>query len=279
MLGCPHLLAWWIGMQTNILDDHLTGVLLAGGSGSRMKPLTQHMNKHLIPVYMKPMIEYALGTLFHMGLRRILVITGRDHMGQIVQRLGSGADFGKDVDFTFKVQERAGGIAEALSLAQDFVGKRKVAVMLADNIFDDSSIFSVSREFAQSSKNYAVNFLEDAQDKDPRAYGVAHVHQGKIVKIVEKPKKPESNLIVTGLYLYPTCVFDKIKKLTPSERNELEITDVNNFYVDEENLHYHIVKNWFDAGEPEPWMKTQNYVMNHPNSFAEDRFLAKPNKE
>src|SRR5215470_17221589 len=121
--------------MSQTLDDQMAGILLAGGTGSRLLPLTNHTNKHLIPVFSRPMIEYSLGTLLNLGLRKILIITGREHMGQVVQLLGSGADYGKGVDFTFKVQEKAGGIAQALALARDHVSGKKVAVILGDNIF------------------------------------------------------------------------------------------------------------------------------------------------
>lgn len=254
----------------NSIDDQMVGVLLAGGTGSRMAPLTAHTNKHLIPVYMRPMVEYALGTLLNMGLRNILVITGRHHMGRLVEVLGSGMDYGEGVQFTFKVQERAFGIAHALGLAERFAMGRRVAVMLADNLIDDDRVFEVAQSFAKADPSYAVNFLTEVDD--PRAYGVATVKNGQIEKIVEKPRQPESNLAVTGLYLYPADVFDKVRRLTPSARNELEITDINNMYVGESRLRYHEVDRWFDAGEPSPWMRTQRYVQEHPDRFKKARF-------
>ena len=255
------------------LENHMVGILLAGGTGSRMHPLTIHLNKHLIPVYMRPMIEYSLGTLLNMGLRKILVVTGRDHMGQIVQQLGSGSDYGPGVDFTFKVQDQAGGIAEALGLAESFSNGKKIAVMLGDNVFDDDSIYRAVHDFAKANPPFAMNFLHAVDN--PKPYGVATIKNDRIIKIVEKPKNPESNLIVTGLYLYPPDVFEKIKQLKPSARSELEITDINNWYIEKGILRYHEVKAWFDAGEPIPWMKTQDYVANHPDRFKENRFQIK----
>jgi len=251
-------------------DTRMVGVLLAGGTGSRMHPLTIHLNKHLIPVYMRPMIEYSLGTLLNMGLRHILVITGRDHMGQIVQLLGSGADYGEGVDLSFKVQEKAGGIAEALNLAKPFAGNRKMAVLLGDNVFDDNSIHKTAQEFALAHENYAVNFL--AEVKNPGAYGVATIENEHIIQIKEKPKNPATNLAVTGLYLYPSDVFDKISQLKPSQRQELEITDINNMYIEKKQLRFQKVNAWFDAGEPEPWMETQKYVANNQDHFPPSRF-------
>lgn len=255
------------------MKNQVVGVLLAGGTGSRLRPLTEHVNKHLIPVYMRPMIEYSLGTLLNMGLRQILIVTGREHMGQVVQLLGSGCDYGRGVDFTFKVQDAAGGIAQALGLAQEFAGGRKVAVMLGDNVFDDDQINGVTQAFAKSKEDYAVNFL--AEVENPQAYGVATVKDDRIVKIIEKPKNTASRLAVTGLYLYPNDVFEKVATLKPSARNELEITDINNLYVREKRLHFHKVKAWYDAGEPEPWMRTQIYVSQNPKRFGPARFQLK----
>jgi glucose-1-phosphate thymidylyltransferase len=252
------------------LDDRMVGVLLAGGSGSRMRPLTLHTNKHLIPVYLRPMIEYALGTLLNMGLRNVLVVTGRHHMGKVVDVLGSGSAYGPGVELTYKVQDEPRGIAHALGLAERFALGRRVAVMLADNLVDDDRVYEAAHAFARAEPPYAMNFL--ARVKDPRAYGVATVKGGKVVKIVEKPKKPASDLAVTGLYLYPGDVFERVRRLSPSARNELEVTDLNNMYVAEGRMRCRRVSRWFDAGEPGPWMETQRYVEAHPERFPESRF-------
>lgn len=248
----------------------MVGILLAGGAGTRMRPLTRYMNKHLIPVHMRPMIEYALSTLLGMGLRRILVVTGRSHMGGVVEVLGSGREYGDGVELTYRVQDEALGIAHAIGLAEDFAAGRRLAVILGDNLLDDDSVGDVAREFAAAEDSYAVNFL--AHVDDPRQYGVATVQDGEIVEIVEKPEVPDSDLAVTGLYLYPEDVFDKVRDLLPSGRGELEVTDLNNAYRKQARLRAHVVDNWFDAGEPEPWMKTQRYVADHPERFPPERF-------
>jgi glucose-1-phosphate thymidylyltransferase len=235
-----------------------------------MLPLTARTNKHLLPVHMRPMIEYALGTLLQVGLREILVVTGRQHMGQVVECLGSGAAYGTGVDLTFKVQERAGGIAEALRLGERFAGGRRVAVVLGDNIFDDDSIAGVARRYAGRTTPDAVNFL--ARVPDARAYGVATVRGRRILRIAEKPRRPASDLAVTGLYLYPPEVFARARALRPSARGEVEVSDLNNLFAREGRLLGHRVRRWFDAGEPGPWMRAQRFVESHPERFPPSRF-------
>lgn len=235
-----------------------------------MRPLTARTNKHLIPVYMRPMIEYSLGTLLNMGLRHICVVTGRSHMGQVVDVLGSGHAYGDGVDFTYKVQDEAGGIAQALGLTEAFAAGRRLAVVLGDNVFDSDGVYEAAQAFAQADAPDAVNFLTEVAD--PTAYGVATVADGRIVKIIEKPKAPESNLAVTGLYLYPSDLYDKVRSIAPSDRGELEITDVNNLYVKDGRMRYQVIDDWFDAGEPSLWMRTQRYVENNPEHFGPERF-------
>lgn len=246
------------------------GVLLAGGSGSRMRPLTEHMNKHLIPVHMRPMIEYALGTLLGMGLRQILVVTAQRHMGQIVELLGSGRRYGEGVELSYRVQDEARGIADALRLAESFAAGRRVAVILGDNVFDDDGLGAAQRRIQAAAGPMAGVFL--AQVDDPRAYGVATLKGDRVAQIQEKPDVPASNLAVTGLYLYPPDVFDRIRGLSPSARGEYEISDVNDAYAREGRLLHHRVKAWFDAGEPGPWMRAQRYVAEHPARFGPTRF-------
>jgi glucose-1-phosphate thymidylyltransferase len=252
------------------LDERLAGVLLAGGSGSRLQPLTARTNKHLVPVYLRPMIEYPLGTLLNAGLREVLVVSGRQHLGQVVDLLGSGAAYGEGVDFTYKVQDEALGIAHAIGLAERFAAGRRVAVLLGDNVMDDDGVPEAIRAFAALEPAVATCFL--ARVPDAKAYGVATVEGGRIVRIVEKPRQPESDLAVTGLYLYPPDVFDRVRRLTPSARGELEVTDLNNAYVAEGRMRYLVVERWFDAGEPGPWMRTQRYVEEHPERFTSARF-------
>lgn len=235
-----------------------------------MRPLTDHTNKHLIPVYMRPMIEYPLATLLGMGLRNILVVTGRRHMGQVVDVLGSGSKYGSGVELTYKVQDEARGIAHALGLAERFAARRRVVVMLADNFIDDDRVIEAAHAFADADDAYALNFLTEVED--PRPYGVATVEGDRIVRIVEKPAAPESNLAVTGVYCYPPDVFDKVPRLEPSRRGELEITDVNNAYLAEGRLRSMRIERWFDCGEPEPWLRTQDYVASNPERFTDARF-------
>ena len=261
-------------MGKTALSERVAGILLAGGSGTRMRPLTKDRNKHLLPVGMRPMIDYALGTLLGAGLSDILVVTGRSHMGQVVDVLGSGRDYGDGVEFTYRVQDEARGIADALALARDFSAGRRLCVLLADNVFDCDRLRPAIEAFAASAEAYALNFL--AEVEDARAYGVARLEGDRVVEILEKPETPPSNLAVTGLYCYPTDAFDKVDQLDPSARGELEISDLNNAYAREGRLQHERVAGWFDAGEPEPWMRTQRYVQEHPTRFGDDRFRLRP---
>jgi glucose-1-phosphate thymidylyltransferase len=250
--------------------SRVVGILLAGGSGTRMRPLTERMNKHLIPVHMRPMIEYPLGTLLSLGVTRVLVVTGRRHMGPVVELLGSGREYGAGVDFTFKVQEEAGGIAAALALGEEFAAGRRVAVVLGDNVFDDDGLAGTAREFAAAQDDRATLFL--AEVPEARAYGVATIEDGVVTGVEEKPAAPRSNLVVTGLYLYPPDVFDLVRRLEPSARGELEISEVNDAYARAGRVRHRVVRAWFDAGEPGPWMRTQRHVAEHPERFGPERF-------
>ena len=216
---------------------------MAGGEGTRLRPLTFVTNKHLLPVYDKPMILYPINTLLKAGIRDILIVTGKESAGDFMKLLGSGQDLG--CHFTYRLQDGSGGIAQALSLAEDFAGKEKFAVILGDNIIDadmSGAIMSFSKL-----KEAAVVFLKEVPDAN--RFGVAEVKGGKIVSIVEKPAKPKSNLAVIGLYLYSPGVFDVIRTLKPSARGELEITDVNSHYLKKGTLGYRMVPGgWTDAG-------------------------------
>jgi glucose-1-phosphate thymidylyltransferase len=223
----------------------LKGVILAGGTGSRLYPLTRVTNKHLLPVGKYPMIFYPIYRLKKAGITEILVVTGREHMGDVLELLGSGQDFG--VEFTYRVQDRAGGIAEALGLARNFVGDGRCVVILGDNIFEDD-ISPFVRDFV-AQKAGAKILLKEVPD--PRRFGVAELREGKIVAIEEKPENPKSRYAVTGIYMYDAEVFEIIKTLKPSQRGELEITDVNNAYIARGTLTYGILKGWWtDAGTP-----------------------------
>jgi glucose-1-phosphate thymidylyltransferase len=220
----------------------MKGVILAGGTGSRMYPLTKVTNKHLLPVYDKPMIYYPMETLISAGIKDIMIVSGRGHAGHFLELLGSGVDHG--VHFTYEIQEQAGGIAQALSLAEDFVDGDNVTVILGDNIFQDN-IGNVVQSF-ESGAHIFLKIVADAW-----RFGVAEVdeNKGHVVCIEEKPKVPKSNFAVTGLYIYDSNVFEVIKELKPSGRGELEITDVNNEYVIRDKMRYSVLNGyWSDAG-------------------------------
>jgi glucose-1-phosphate thymidylyltransferase len=222
----------------------MKGVILAGGTGSRLRPLTKVTNKHLLPVYNKPMIYYPIRTLKQAGITDILIVSGKGHAGDFLELLGSGSELG--VNLSYDVQDNAGGIAEALGLAADYARGEKLCVVLGDNIiFDD--IFDSVREFEEMDRGAKI-FLKSVPN--PRSYGVAEVDDGRIVKIIEKPTNPPSNLAVIGLYMYDPQVFDVINGLSPSERGELEITDVNNFYIAQGTMTFDVLESfWGDCGE------------------------------
>ncbi len=220
----------------------MKGIILAGGKGTRLGRHTIVLNKHLVAVGSYPMIEYPLSTLHRMGIKDIIIVTGAEHAGLIMNYL---ANAHPEIDFTYKVQKDAGGIAQALSLVENIVRGEKIAVILGDNIFD-ADFSSHSKEFADG--NHGTMLFLKAVD-DPCRFGVAEIAEGKISRIIEKPSSPNSNLAVTGLYFYDETVFDKIRTLKPSARGELEITDVNNMYVDENRAVYGLVPGfWSDAG-------------------------------
>jgi len=237
----------------------LKGIVLAGGTGSRLMPLTKVTNKHLLPVGQKPMIYYPIEKLTAIGIEEILIVTGVEHMGDVVSLLGSGKDFG--CRFTYKVQDQAGGIAQALALAENFAYGKSLAVILGDNIFQASL------------KNYADQFI--AQEAGarillkhvpyPQRFGVAELSDGKIIGIEEKPERPKSDYAVTGIYFYDAYVFDVIRTLKPSARGELEITHVNDAYIAEGQLAYDILDGWWtDAGTFESLNKANELVIEEP---------------
>ena len=221
----------------------MKGIVLAGGTGSRLFPLTKVTNKHLLPVGREPMIFHPVRKLTAAGIEEILIVTGVEHMGDVVTLLGSGKDFG--CRFTYKVQDEAGGIAQALGLAENFAGKELLCVILGDNIFQDP-IGPYLSAFRQQGRG--ARLLLKTVD-DPQRYGVAEVEGSRVVRIVEKPKRPKSDLAVVGIYFYDSQVFDLIRTLKPSARGELEITDVNNHYLREGSLHCDRLQGWWtDAG-------------------------------
>lgn len=223
----------------------MKGIILAGGTGSRLDPLTRITNKHLLPVYDRPMIYFAIEQLVEAGIDRIMIVTGGNHAGEFLRLLGNGSEFGlKHLDYAY--QERAGGIAEALGLCEFFAAGDPVAVALGDNIFERSVRPTIERFRARP---VGARLLLAAVD-NPSAYGVAVMDGDQLVRIVEKPSQPLSRLAVTGLYLYDARVFDLVRELKPSGRGELEITDVNNRYLMLGELAYDVTEGyWADCGE------------------------------
>jgi glucose-1-phosphate thymidylyltransferase len=234
----------------------MKGIVLAGGSGTRLLPLTKITNKHLLPVYDQPMIYYPVHALVSAGITDILVVTGGRNAGDFLRLLGNGRQFGlRHINYTY--QEGEGGIAEALGLAQHFAQGSKTCVILGDNIFE-GSIAQAVREFERQPAGARI-LLKSVPDAD--RFGVAELRDGRVVGIEEKPPKPKSNYAVTGIYLYDETVFDKIATLKPSRRNELEITDVNNAYIGEGTMTYAILEGWWtDAGTFDSLLRACNLV-------------------
>ena len=222
----------------------MKGVVLAGGLGTRLLPMTRVTNKHLLPVYDRPMIYYPLQQLVHAGVRDILVVTGGDSAGDFLKLLRNGHDFGLD-QLRYAYQEGEGGIAEALGLAEFFAAGEPVVVLLGDNIFQDPLADAV--QAFRDDPTGAMILLKEVED--PERFGVARIDGDRVVEIVEKPTDPASRLAVTGCYLYDGRVFDVVKTLQPSGRGELEITDVNNQYIEWGEMRHHEVTGWWtDAG-------------------------------
>jgi glucose-1-phosphate thymidylyltransferase len=234
----------------------MKGVILAGGTGSRLHPLTKVTNKHLLPVYDEPMIYYPLKTLIDAGIKDILVVSGKGHVGHFLELLGSGSDFG--VRLSYEIQKEAGGIAQALGLAEHFVDGDDVTVILGDNIYEDDV-----REHVESFRSGARIFLKPVPDAG--RFGVAEVDakNNRVLGIEEKPKQPRSNYAVTGLYIYDSSVFQIIRTLKPSGRGELEITDVNNDYIRKGTLSFSLLEGyWTDAGTFESLYRASELVRN-----------------
>jgi glucose-1-phosphate thymidylyltransferase len=232
----------------------LKGVVLAGGTGSRLYPLTKITNKHLLPIYDKPMIYYPIQTLVAAGVEEILIVTGGRNAGDFLRLLGSGKEFGNlHLDYTY--QEGEGGIAEALSLAHHFGEGHRLCVVLGDNIIE-GSIRGAVEAFRRQERGAKV-LLKQVEDAE--RFGVAELSGDRIVGIEEKPKAPKSDLAVTGIYLYDETVFEKVKRLKRSERGELEITDVNNAYIAEGTMTFaHLDGWWTDAGTFESLLRANN---------------------
>ncbi len=233
----------------------MKGIILAGGTGSRLFPLTKVTNKHLLPVGRKPMILHPIEKLVEAGIKEILIVTGVEHMGDVVNLLGSGKDF--KCRFTYKVQDEAGGIAQALGLAEDFCRGSKMAVILGDNIFTDS-LKGPATKFHEQSRGAKILIQKVS---DPHRFGVAELNGEHIAGIEEKPKNPKSDFAVTGIYFFDENVFEIIRTLRPSGRGELEITDVNNAYIKQGTMTYEVLKgHWTDAGTFES-LKAANDLM------------------
>ncbi len=234
----------------------MKGVVLAGGTGSRLFPLTKITNKHLLPIYDKPMIYYPILTLVDAGIRDILLVTGGKTAGDFLRLLANGKEFGlSHIDYTY--QEGEGGIADALSLAEHFADGKKICVILGDNIIGGSIRSAVDQFRAQPAGSKIL--LKEVPDA--KRFGVAELRGDRIVGIEEKPQQPRSNYAVTGIYMYDETVFDKIRTLEPSDRGELEITDVNNAYVREGTMSFAFLDGWWtDAGTFDSLMRAANFV-------------------
>ncbi len=238
----------------------MKGIILAGGSGTRLHPLTRVTSKQLLPIYNKPMIHYPLETLIKSGIRDILIIVAPDHAGDFLKCLGSGKEYG--CHFTYEIQDKPEGLAQAFVIGQDFIDNDNVTLILGDNLFEDDFSEAI-RNFKSGGRIFAK------QVPDPQRFGVVEFDEHKkAISIEEKPKNPKSDYSVTGLYIYDSTVVDKVKNLAFSDRGELEITDLNNLYLREGKLDVAFVEGkWFDTGTFES--------MYEATSFARDRHLAK----
>lgn len=234
----------------------MKGIVLAGGTGSRLFPLTKITNKHLLPIYDRPMIYYPIQTLVDAGIEDIMIVTGGKNSGDFLRLLVNGKHFGlKHINYTY--QEGEGGIADALGLCEHFADGQKICVVLGDNIIE-GNIRKAADEF-RAQKSGAKILLKEVEDAE--RFGVAELSGSQIIGIEEKPREPKSNLAVTGIYMYDATVFDKIRTLVPSRRGELEITDVNNAYIKEGTLTFSNLEGWWtDAGTFESLLRAANLV-------------------
>ena len=237
-------------------EDKMKGVILAGGLGKRLAPLTKITNKHLLPIYDRPMIYYAIQTLVDAGIKDILIVTGGNNAGDFLRLLGNGRQFGlKHINYTY--QEGEGGIAAALSLAEHFAENSRIVVILGDNIVEKP----IRKHIQKFKRQPEGAMILIKKVPDPQRFGVVELKDKKIVSIEEKPKKPKSNYIVTGIYMFDNKVFDIIRTLKPSRRGELEITDVNNAYLKKGQLKYDILDGyWTDCGTHESLLRANILV-------------------
>jgi glucose-1-phosphate thymidylyltransferase len=234
----------------------MKGIILAGGTGSRLFPLTKITNKHLLPIFDKPMIYFPIQTLVDAGIRDLLIVTGGRNSGDFLRLLANGKEFGlKHINYTY--QEGEGGIADALALAEHFAEGNKVCVILGDNIIE-GSIAQAVRDFERQERGAKI-LLKEVPDAE--RFGVAEIQGNRITGIEEKPTRPKSRYAVTGIYMYDSTVFDKCRTLTPSARGELEITDVNNAYIREGTMTFDFLDGWWtDAGTFESLLRATNLV-------------------
>ncbi|MCX5818197.1 MAG: sugar phosphate nucleotidyltransferase [Proteobacteria bacterium] len=234
----------------------MKGIILAGGLGTRLHPLTKITNKHLLPIYDKPMVYYPIQTLVNAGITDIMIVTGGNYAGDFLRLLGNGKEFGL-THIHYAYQEGEGGIADALSMAGWFAEGEKICVVLGDNIIENNIVKAV-RDFEKQDKGAKILLKEVP---DPERFGVAEISDGELISIVEKPRAPKSNLAVIGIYLYDGRVFDFIKTIKPSDRGELEITDVNNAYLENGTMTWEMLRGWWtDAGTFESLLRANILV-------------------
>lgn len=221
----------------------MKGVVLAGGKATRLRPLTWVTNKHLLPIYNKPMIYYPLESMAKAGIEEVLIITGPDHAGSFLNLLKNGDEFG--LKLSYEIQQEAGGIAHGISMAENFTDGEKILVILGDNIFS-YNLKTMADKFNKKEKGATVFGIE--KDTRSKQYGVIEIKDGKVTSIEEKPEVPKSTIAQTGIYMYDQRVFEVVKNLKPSARGELEVTDLNNFYVLEGTMECEMIDWWIDAG-------------------------------
>ena len=235
----------------------LKGLILAGGIATRLRPLTNVINKQLLPVYNKPLVYYPIETLKAAGVTEILLVSGKDHAGQFLSLLGSGKELG--VRISYEVQDTPGGLAQVLGMSEVFADGGDIMMILGDNIYEDIDVITQGAEEFRQNEGGAMVFLKHVHD--PERFGVAEIEDGKIVRVEEKPAKPKTDLAITGLYMFDNRCYDVVRNLKPSARGELEITDVNQWYVDQGEMSYKILEGeWIDAGTFDSLLRANNFA-------------------
>jgi len=246
------------------MADNWVGIILAGGSGSRLAPISNYLSKHLLPIYNKPMIYYPIDLLISIGVKNILLISTKKDLPIYKKLLGNGSKFG--INFTYKIQNKPEGIAQAFLIAGDFILKKKTILILGDNIFIGKNIISILKK---AKKNFNSSAIFSKKVQDPQRYGVIKYLNNKPIKIIEKPQKKISNDVVTGIYFYDETVLQRTKQLSPSKRGELEITDLNNLYLEDNMMSLYKFKSkayWMDAGTFDSFLDTSIFVRRYLNS-------------